>query len=108
MPKRWLSYLAVLLLVPLLLTAGEKAYQAGPFDWPQWQGADRTAVARETGLLAGWPAEGPPLVWKAHKLGGGYSTPSIAAGRVFGMSFRDDDEVVWALDEASGKELWST
>jgi outer membrane protein assembly factor BamB len=108
MLKRWLSYLAVLLFVPLLLTAGEKTYQARPFDWPQWQGPDRTAVSRETGLLGDWPAEGPPLAWTAHKLGGGYSTPDVAAGRVFGMSFREDDEVVWALDETSGKELWST
>jgi outer membrane protein assembly factor BamB len=108
MMKRWLSYLTVLLVVPLVLTAGEKTYQAQPFDWPQWQGPDRTAVSKEAGLLSDWPAEGPPLVWKTLKLGGGYSTPSIAAGRVFGMSFRNDDEVVWALDEASGKELWST
>src|SRR5262249_33181505 len=47
-------------------------------------------------------------VWKADKLGGGYSAPSISAGRIYGMSFRGQDEVVWALDEATGKELWST
>jgi outer membrane protein assembly factor BamB len=77
------------------------------FDWPQWQGQDRTAVSRETGLLQDWPKEGPPLAWQIDTLGGGYSTPSISAGRIFGMSYRGDDEVVWALDEATGKELWS-
>src|SRR5438093_13085213 len=81
---------------------------ASPFDWPQWQGPERTAISHETGLLKKWPKEGPKLVWKAEKLGGGYSAPSVAAGRIFGMSFRDQDEVVWALDEATGKELWST
>ena len=30
-------------------------------------------------------------------LGGGYSTPSIANGRIFGMSYRDGNEIVWAL-----------
>ena len=80
----------------------------GAFDWPQWQGPDRNAISRETGLLKKWPKEGPRLVWKAEKLGGGYSAPSISAGRIFGMSFREQDEVVWALDEATGKELWST
>src|SRR6202035_3111080 len=30
------------------------------YDWPQWQGPDRTAVSRETGLLKQWPQEGPP------------------------------------------------
>lgn len=89
----------------LVLAAG---LQAAEFDWPQWQGKDRTAISKETGLLKRWPKEGPPLLWKATKLGGGYSTPSVAEGRIFGMSFRGEYEVVWALNEADGKELWST
>jgi outer membrane protein assembly factor BamB len=78
------------------------------FDWPQWQGPERTAVSKETGLLADWSKDGPPLAWKAKELGGGYSTPSVAAGRVFGMSYRGDDEGVWAVDEATGQPLWWT
>jgi outer membrane protein assembly factor BamB len=65
-------------------------------------------VAHETGLLKSWPPDGPRLVWKAEGLGGGHSTPSISHGRVFGMSYRGQDEVVWALEAASGKPLWST
>jgi len=76
------------------------------FDWPQWQGPDRNAISKETGLLKEWPKDGPPLAWKIKGLGGGYSAPSIAAGRVFGMSNRGDEEVVWALSETNGKELW--
>jgi outer membrane protein assembly factor BamB len=78
------------------------------FDWPQWQGPDRNAISKETGLLREWPKDGPPLAWKVNGLGGGYSAPSIAAGRIFGMSNRGDEEVVWALSEADGKELWVT
>jgi outer membrane protein assembly factor BamB len=77
-------------------------------DWPQWQGPDRTAVSKERGLLKEWPKDGPPLAWRVNGLGGGYSTPSIAAGRIFGMSNRGDDEVIWALSEKDGKELWVT
>ncbi len=44
-----------------------------PFDWPQWQGPDRTAVSKETGLLKEWPKDGPPLAWQVKDLGGGYS-----------------------------------
>src|SRR5438132_12988459 len=66
----------------------------GAFDWPQWQGPDRNAVSKETGLLQEWPKDGPPLAWKAKGLGGGFSAPSVAAGRVFGMSNRGNDEVV--------------
>ena len=77
-------------------------------DWPQWQGPDRNAISKEGGLLKEWPKEGPPLAWKTQKLGGGDSTPSVAAGRIFGMSNRGEDEVVWALSEKEGKELWAT
>lgn len=77
-------------------------------DWPQWQGPDRNAMSKETGLLKEWPAGGPPLVWRVGDLGGGFSAPSIAKGRIFGMSNRGSDEVVWALSETNGKELWST
>lgn len=76
------------------------------FDWPQWQGPDRNAISKETGLLKEWPKEGPPLAWKAAGLGGGDSAPSIAAGRIYGMSNRAGDEIVWALSEKDGKEIW--
>jgi outer membrane protein assembly factor BamB len=93
----------------LLLPAGAaRADAPKPFDWPQWQGPDRNAVSKETGLLQEWPKDGPPLAWEAKGLGGGYSAPSVAAGRVFGMSDRGDDDVVWALSEKDGKELWAT
>src|SRR5712692_3710681 len=94
-----------------LALSGAIAFAADPkesSDWPQWQGPDRTAMSKETGLLKEWPKDGPPLLWKVKGLGGGYSTPSVAAGRIFGMSNRGDDEVVWALDEKTSKELWST
>src|SRR5690348_13025305 len=54
-------------------------------DWPQWRGPDRTGVSRETGLLKAWPAGGPKLAWKATNLGEGYSAPSVANGRIYGM-----------------------
>jgi len=103
MTKRRASYLAL-----LLLTGSALAAVAQAFDWPQWQGPDRNAISKETGLLKEWPKDGPPLAWKNTKLGGGYSAPSIAAGKIYGMSRRGDDEVVWALSESDGKELWAT
>jgi outer membrane protein assembly factor BamB len=92
-----------------LVLPGAIAFADAPrsFDWPQWQGPDRTALSKETGLLREWPKGGPPLAWKVKDLGGGYSAPSVAAGRIFGMSNRGNDEVVWALDEKDGKELWA-
>lgn len=86
------------------LAAGSAATAA---DWPQWQGPDRNAMSKETGLLKEWPADGPPLAWKVKGLGGGDSAPSVANGKIFGMGARGGDEVVWCLSEADGKEVWS-
>ncbi len=75
-------------------------------DWPQWQGPDRDAKSGDTGLLKQWPQDGPPLAWRIDKLGGGDGGPAIAAGRVFVMSNRGEEEVVWALSEKDGSEIW--
>jgi len=77
-------------------------------DWPQWRGQNRDGKSLDTGLLKEWPNDGPPLAWKTDKLGGGYSAPSIASGRVFVMSNRGDEEVVLALSEKDGSEIWVT
>jgi outer membrane protein assembly factor BamB len=104
---RLLPLCGLALLVAACADAAEPAdSKPKPFDWPQWQGPDRTGVSKETGLLKEWPKDGPKLAWKVKGLGGGYSTPSVAAGRIFGMSYRGGEEGVWALDEVTGKELW--
>ena len=90
----------------LLLSGTAFAALAASFDWPQWQGPNRNAVSTERGLLKEWPKDGPPLAWRIKGLGGGDSAPSIVAGRIFGMSNRQDDEVVWALSESDGKTIW--
>jgi outer membrane protein assembly factor BamB len=91
-----------------LISTPAFAASPGSFDWPQWQGPDRNAVSKETGLLKEWPKAGPPLAWKVKGLGGGDSAPSVAAGRIFGMGNRGEDEAVWALSETDGKTLWVT
>jgi outer membrane protein assembly factor BamB len=97
--------LPVLACLALLAAAAEPS---GSGEWPQWRGPERTGVGHETGLLKSWPPNGPRLVWKAQGLGGGNSTPSISHGRIFGMSYRGSDEVVWALETEGGKPLWAT
>ncbi len=98
-------------LLPFLLlpapAAGPAAFRPKPHDWPQWQGQDRTAVSRETGLLKSWPKEGPKLLWTARGLGEGFSTPTVAAGRIFTMGNRGRTEYVLAFAEDGGKELWA-
>ena len=75
-------------------------------DWPQWQGPDRNGMSKETGLLQEWPKDGPPLAWRIPGLGGGDSVPAIVDGRIFVPGTLNDEEVVWALSEKDGSDLW--
>lgn len=95
-----------------LFLAGSAMAQmkAAPGDWPAWRGPDRTGASSETGLLKEWPSGGPKLVWKAAGLGQGYSTPSVAGGRVFLLGTPEGGgvEALVALDANSGRRLWAT
>jgi outer membrane protein assembly factor BamB len=77
-------------------------------DWPQWRGPHRDGISSETGLLAEWSEEGPPLAWKVKGLGKGYSSVSIAGGKIFTMGRRGNGEMLMALDAKNGNELWAT
>ncbi len=91
----------------LLLMACLFALPTQAADWPQWQGIDRTAVSTEKGLLQAWAKGGPPLAWTVENCGDGYSTPTIAAGKIYLMGNRAGKEWVIALAEKDGKELWA-
>ena len=75
-------------------------------DWPQWRGPDRSNVSKETGLLAEWPKDGPPLAWSAAGLGDGVAPVSVAGGRVFTTGTVGEEAVCTALSAADGKLLW--
>jgi outer membrane protein assembly factor BamB len=77
-------------------------------DWPQWRGPDRNGQSKETGLLKTWGADGPKLAWKADGLGEGHTHPSVAKGKIYGMGLIGDEEMVWALEEKTGKPIWKT
>jgi len=94
----------VVTLVSLLGVAGSSP----GVDWPQWQGPGRDSKSTDTGLLQEWPEAGPSLAWRIENCGGGDSARSIANGRIYGMGNRDDQEIVWALSETDGKEIWVT
>jgi outer membrane protein assembly factor BamB len=97
----------------LALAALALAPAARAADWPTFRGPDRTAVAPDTGLLASWPAGGPPLAWEAAGAGRGYASLAIAGGRIYtlgdGLSTAGDaDEYLTCFDRATGKPLWET
>ncbi len=91
-------------------------------DWPQWLGPRRDGVWRETGIIEKFPAGGPPVRWRV-PIGGGYTGPAVAKGRVYVADHQPaadapkpknafdraqipGTERVLCLNEADGKILW--
>ena len=76
-------------------------------DWPQWRGPDRSGLSMATGLLDTWPASGPPLLWSASNLGGGYGSIAVSGDRIFVQGRRGGDSVASSLDRADGRMIWT-
>lgn len=71
-------------------------------DWPQWRGPNRDAVS--TATVAKWPAK-LTARWKLD-IGEGHSSPIFAAGRIYVLARQKDQEIVRAVDPATGKVIW--
>ena len=75
-------------------------------DWPQWRGPDRTGrVPADSPVPASLAAE-PKMLWRL-EIGGGFSSPVVAGGRLAYLDGREGKEVAHLLDAKTGKELWS-
>lgn len=84
----------------VLLTAAAQAA-----DWPQWRGPNRDGISSET-IKTEFPGDGPKVLWKA-SVGIGFSSFTVADGRVFTMGWADDKDTVFCFDAKSGKQVWS-
>jgi outer membrane protein assembly factor BamB len=102
---RW-TILTAVLVVPASTTGQVKA------TWTQWGGPHRDFMSDSTGLASSWPASGPKRLW-SRSLGEGHSSVLVENGRLYTM-YRQitrqptvaHEEVVAALDAASGKTIW--
>ena len=99
--SRWISALALFALVCM-------AVPSLAADWPQWRGPNRDGKSAETGLLQEWPDGGPALAWKTEGVGSGFSSVSVADGRIYTMGDLEDGQYVFALKEDGGEILWKT
>ena len=78
--------------------------RAAAQDWPQWRGPDRDGSVTVFDVPASWPA-GLTRQWTVD-VGYGYGTPILVGDRVYVFARQGDDEVMLALDAASGETLW--
>ncbi|MCY3966260.1 MAG: PQQ-binding-like beta-propeller repeat protein [Acidobacteria bacterium] len=80
-------------------------------DWPEFRGKGRLGVWHETGILDEFPADGLKALWRT-PIKAGFAGPAVADGRVFITDFEATHgmrgtERALALDEATGRILWS-
>lgn len=76
-------------------------------EWRQWRGPGREGLSKESGLQQAWAEGGPKLAWKATGLGEGFSSVTIADGRIYTLGDRADGAHAMALD-MMGKQIWTT
>ena len=90
-----------LTLVPVPLITGQKPSNDS---WPQWRGPSRTGALTVDEAPEMWPAE-LKKGWSV-EVGEGYASPIAGNGRIFVHARRDPDEVVSAIDLATGSVAW--
>src|ERR1041385_4839043 len=89
--------------LPLLIVALTAAVRAE--DWPRFLGPRGDNTSAETNLLDRWPTNGPALVWDK-SIGTGYSAPSVFSETLVLHHRLGDEEIVEAMDAATGKTKW--
>lgn len=79
-------------------------------DWPQFRGPNRDAVWAETGILKSFPRSGLSVRWR-YPVDRGFSSPVVAAGRVYVTDAQLQDprvrERVHCVEEGTGKLVWT-
>jgi outer membrane protein assembly factor BamB len=92
------------IVILLLLFSAFSAIHVFAQDWTQWRGPNRDGATASFTAPAAWP-EKLNQRWKV-EVGQGYATPLVAGDRIYMFSRQGENEVMSALDAASGKQLW--
>lgn len=75
-------------------------------DWPQWQGRNRDNISLETGLAKQWPEQGPTMLWSAEGIGHGFSSVSIADGKIYITGMTAEGNGLLSCLDMNGSRLW--
>lgn len=94
------------LIAAVVAFSGVVSGQNASLDYTQWRGPNRDGSSAAFTQPSAWP-ETLNLKWKAD-VGLGYATPLVVGDKVFMFSRQGENEVMSALDAASGKVIWKT
>jgi outer membrane protein assembly factor BamB len=108
------AVLAIAAALALIAPGPAPLARQAPASWPQWGGPNRNFMTDSRGLASKWPASGPKKLW-SRALGEGHSSIAADGGRLYtmyrplgmlAMVRRSQEEVVAALDAATGTTIW--
>jgi len=74
-------------------------------DWPNFRGPSHNGISSESDFQTQWPADGPPVLWKA-SVGTGFASVSVSAGRLYTVGNHSDTDTIYCLDAETGRTLW--
>ncbi|MDB6057353.1 MAG: hypothetical protein JWO95_1197, partial [Verrucomicrobiales bacterium] len=94
----------VLKFITILLCVAQVVHAS---DWPQWLGPNRDCHAALQSTEIATLASQPKVIWRK-AIGGGFSSPVIAAAKVVYFDEDGTNEVAHELEASTGKELWKT
>lgn len=100
MTRTGLRELTILLSLALVLPAAGSGD-----DWPTFRGPVGDGTSAESGLPTSFPENGLPVKWQV-ETGEGYSSVSIAGGRLFLFDRIGDRARLRCLASDTGRELW--
>ena len=91
-------------LIALALLTGGLTQPTAAQDWNQWRGPSRDGMVPVAGAPSSWPLSFA-RAWRV-EIGEGYSSPVVSGGTVFVHARKDPEEVVMAINLATGKVIW--
>jgi len=95
-----------LICLVALMSHTDAAEPVASKSWPNWMGPNRDGVSTERGWKTEWPESGLPVLW-AQQIGIGFSSISLASGRLYTMGHIDGEEIIWCLNADTGVEIWN-
>jgi outer membrane protein assembly factor BamB len=81
------------------------AQQAAAKSWPWWMGGNFDGISTDSGWSTTWPETPLPVAW-TNEIGIGFSSMSIAQGRLYTMGNSNGTESVYCFDAKTGEQIW--
>jgi outer membrane protein assembly factor BamB len=89
----------------VLFLSAISSFGAEEPSWPSFRGPNHDGISTESNWNPAALAAGPKILWQVN-VGKGWSSVAVSGQRLYTMGNVGDQDIVYCLDPATGKELW--